>query len=194
MRKLTSLAAASALLLLTAVPSFAAGGNSTATLSGGALSITGAAPGDFSGTSTAGTQTLYSTLGHYNATDGTGSGAGWHLTMQATQFTTVSTPVRTLPAGSLFMAAPAVACGTGNPCGTTTSKPVIGITGQANALDTTSAVTVSSNAVDTGMGSYDFTPADFTGHTGSQLQLVIPAAAYSGSYTSTLTVSIITAP
>jgi WxL domain surface cell wall-binding len=193
-RKLASMAAAAALLLVSAAPAFAAGGISNAALTGGSLAITGAAPGNFSGTLSAASQNLYTTLAPFTATDPTGSGSGWHLTIQATSFITTTTPVRTLPASSLYMAAPTVACTAATtPCLTTTSAPTV--TAGPYTLDSGTAVTLASSAVNTGMGAYDFTPADIAGGTtGMKLELVVPASAYAGSYNSTLTVSIVSLP
>jgi hypothetical protein len=201
MWKTARLITAASLLGITAAASFGGmahaatnGGNlSTATLTGGSLAITGAAPGNFTGTLTGASQNLYSTLAGYTATDPTGSGSGWHLQIQASQFATTA-PVHSLPVASLYMAAPTVACNVNTtPCTGVSAAPTVSITGEANALDN-GAVALASTAVNTGMGAYDFTPADFAGQTGSQLKLVVPVGTYAGSYTSTLTVSIISAP
>jgi len=76
----------------------------------GVVSITGGAPGNFSATLSGATQTAYSTLATYSASDATGTGLGWNVTVQSTQFTcsagTGSCPSggASLPASSLLMA------------------------------------------------------------------------------------------
>ena len=119
------------------------------------------------------------------------SGAGWHVTAQATQFAEWDSTLNsgaggykvgghTIPTSSLTMAAPTVAAN-----GTTSPNPTI-----ANGpytLDSGSAVSIASADTDEGMGVYDVSTTILT------LSLP-PATTYAAPYRSTVTISVITAP
>jgi hypothetical protein len=187
-----------AALLMAVLPAAAqaAGGGSTLTVTAGTLTITGAAPGNFTATLTGADQQVYTTLGAYSASDTTGSGNGWHVTFQATQFACTSADAGcpstgdSLPASSLLMAPPTVACATGTSCNGRAAPPTIKISANT-ALDSGTAVSVASAASKAGMGGYNFTPGAIG--TGS-LQLTVPSYAYATTYHSTLTVSIVSGP
>ncbi len=158
------------------------------TVTGGLLSITNPAAGDFAGVTLDGTaKTTTATLGAFSATDARGTGAGWNVTVQATQFAEHNGTIyvasgKTLPTSSLSMPAPTVAKSDG------TSSAVPSITAGPYAIDAGSAVKIASAAADgTGMGSYSFTQ-------GGSLSLNIPASAYATTYRSDLTVSVVTGP
>jgi hypothetical protein len=165
-------------------------------LTAGTLTITGAAPGNFTASLTGSDQQVYTTLGAYTAADTTGTGNGWHVTFQATAFNCTSADAGcpatgdTFPTGSLLMAAPTVACASGTSCAGRAVPPTISISTNT-ALDSGSAVTVASAASKKGMGTYNFTPGAIG--TGS-LQLTVPSYAYATTYHSTLTVSIVSGP
>jgi hypothetical protein len=130
-------------------------------------------------------QTVAAAMDAFSATDGRGSGAGWNVTVQATRFSEVSAGAivvggKQLPASSLTMPAPTVAAN-----GTTSAAPTI--TAGPYTLDAGSAVKIASAAVDTGMGTYDFTQ-------GGNLSLSVPSTAYAKTYQSTVTVSAVTGP
>ena len=173
------------------------GGSSTLTITAGTLTISGAAPGNFTATLTGSDQQVYTTLGTYSAADLTGTGAGWNVTFQASRFSCTNgvdagCPVGgdQLPASSLLMAPPTVACASGTSCTGRASKPTISIVANT-ALDGGAAVKIASAAVNTGMGTYNFTPGAIgTGN----LQLTVPSYAYATTYHSTLTVSIVSGP
>jgi hypothetical protein len=175
---------------------FAAGGANTLVLAAGSLSVSGAAPGNVTGSLTGADQNLYATLGTYTAADTTGTGNGWHLTFQATQFACTSADAGcpaagdTLPTSSILMPPPTVACASGTSCSGRAAKPSLSISTNT-ALDAGSAVAVASAASKTGMGTYNFTPG--TIGTGN-LQVTVPSYAYATTYHSTLTVSIVSGP
>lgn len=159
------------------------------TVTGGSLAIT-AAPtaGDFTAVTLDGTaKTTTATFAGFEVNDPRGTGAGWNVTVQATQFKEwdgaayVATG-KTLALNSLSLAAPTVAAD-----GTTSAAP--SITAGPYSVDAASAVKIASAATNTGMGKYDFTQA-----TASPLTLSIPTTAYAKSYRSTLTVSTVTGP
>ncbi|MBV9282120.1 MAG: WxL domain-containing protein [Chloroflexi bacterium] len=196
LRRLSVLVYLAVALAIPPAAAHAAGGNSVLTVTAGTLTITGAAPGNFSATLTGSDQQVYTTLGTYSASDTTGAANGWHVTFQATAFScTVADAVcpatgDSLPASSLLMAPPTVACAGGTSCTGRAAPPAIKISANT-ALDSGAAVTVASAAAKTGMGTYTFTPGALG--TGA-LQLTVPSFAYATTYHSTLTVSIVSGP
>ena len=148
-------------------------------LTGGTLNITAPSVGNFTGVTLNGTaQTTSATMGTFSVVDSRGTGVGWNVTVQATQFTATG---HTLPMGSISMPAPTVAKTDATSGGTPSinSGPYL--------IDSASAIKIATAAADgTGMGSYQFTP--------SSLTLSVGANAYAGNYTSTVTVSVVTGP
>jgi hypothetical protein len=161
-----------------ALPAFAEGGDSTSlVVTGGNLGITTPAAGDFIGVSLDGTaQQTTASLAGFSVTDPRGTGSGWHVTAQATQFTGSS---HNLAASSLTMSQPSV-----TPNGTTSPAPTVA-TGPY-MIDVASAVQIASADTDQGMGQYDFGATTLT--------LTIPANTYADTYNSTVTISVVTAP
>jgi hypothetical protein len=151
----------------------------TAVLNGGTLAVTTPTVGDFTGVTLNGSaQSTTASMGTFNVIDARGTGVGWNVTVQATQFTMSG---HTLPMDSISMPAPTVA----KIAATSGNTP--SITTGPYLIDDASAVKITSAAADgTGMGSYTFTPGALT--------LSIPANAYAGTYTSTVTVSVVTGP
>jgi hypothetical protein len=95
-------------------------------VSGGALSITNPAAANFTGVTLDGTdQDTTAALDAFSVTDARGTGVGWHVTAQATQFANAGA-TRSLAAGSLEMSEPTVAAnGTTSPdlIQSTTAQP-----------------------------------------------------------------------
>jgi hypothetical protein len=157
-------------------PAFASDGTS-ATVTGGSLTIDNAVAGDFAARSITGVaQSTTASLGAFSVADLTGTGAGWNVTAQASQFDNGDHDLAT---GSLTMSAPTVASPD-----TLSADP--SITAGPYTIDAGSAVKIASAAVDTGMGEYDFSATTLT--------LALPADVYAGTYTSTVTISVISAP
>jgi hypothetical protein len=162
-----------------------AGLGSLAAPAGAQLSITNPAVADFPGITLNGTaQTVSAQLATFTVDDSRGTGAGWNVTVQATQFaehngTSYVTGGKTLPTSSLTMPAPTV---TAN--GTTSPAPTIQA-GAPWAIDA-GAVKIASAALDTGMGTYDFGAVT--------LSLTVPASAYANTYRSDVTVSVVSGP
>ncbi len=200
MSKLIAAAAGVLLFVGLTAPAFASSGGATsvAVTAGSGLTISGAAPGTFSATLTGSDQTVATTLGTYTAADTTGTGHGWNVTFQASQFTctagTGQCPAGgdTLPTSSLLMAPETVACNSGTSCSGRASAPTISIAANT-ALDSGSAVKVASAALNKGMGTYTFTPGTLGG-AGNALTLAVPSYAYATTYNSTLTVSVVSGP
>jgi hypothetical protein len=187
-RLIASTIAASALFAAAQRPAAFAADDANVTVTAGLLSITSPTVGDFSGVTLDGTaKTTTATFGAFSATDARGSGAGWNVTVQATQFAEHNGTIyvasgETLPTSSLSMPAPTVAKSDG------TSSAVPSITAGPYTIDAGSAVKIASAAADgTGMGSYSFTQ-------GGSLTLSIPAGAYAKTYRSDVTLSIVTGP
>lgn len=196
-RRLFVLALTLGLFALPATGASAAGGADTLAITAGTLTLSGAAPGNFTATLTGSDQQIYTTLGTYQAADLTGTGTGWHLTFQASAFhctngTDAGCPSGgdTLPTSSLLVAPPTVACHSGTSCSGRAAVPTVSIATNT-ALDSGSAVAMASAAANKGMGTYDFTPG--TLGTGN-LELTVPSYAYASTYHSTLTVSIVSGP
>ncbi|HZU11250.1 MAG TPA: WxL domain-containing protein [Chloroflexota bacterium] len=204
MFKTTRILAAAAFLGLGAVSlggvAHAAGGATQVALTGGTLGVTGGSPGTFSATLTGSNQTADTTLGTYTVTDATGTGLGWNVTFQATQFTcTVGTDagcktgLTTLPWNSLSIAPPSAVCASGSLCTGAPSDSISSNTAIDTGSGTTpgSAVKVLSAAALSGIGSYTVTPG--TIGTG-QLELAIPGNALATTYHSTITITVNSGP
>lgn len=157
----------------------------TGTVSGGALSVATSAAPTFSANLATGDQTPTYTL-PLTATDTTGTGAGWNLTITSTQFTTGGATPHTLAANASTVAAtPAVACVAGTTCTNPTNAvtyPPLGVPAGATAP---TAVKLFNAAANTGLGSFTVTPT---------VGVFVPASTFAGSYSSTLTVSIVSGP
>ena len=158
----------------------------TVTITGGTLSVT-AANVTLSGVTLDGTDKLSTSASGANswsASDARGTGAGWNLTIGATDFTDgVDKTIDIAQADSEFKiqlldANVTVTAGNTKPVSAATTLSVIPDTGSLKFL---------SAATDAGMGSYEIAP---------NFELEIPAETYvgSGTYTSTITVTAATGP
>jgi hypothetical protein len=178
---------AALILTLLAAPAAAqASGSSTSvTLNGGTLSFsTTPSAADFPATSLTGAQQIiHASLGSWGVTDARGTGAGWHVTFQASQFTDGTGD--TLPLGSLTLVAPVITPGSLN-----LAVPPL-LQGATFVLDGGSAVPIVHALSGTGQGAWTMTQANLLG---GDLSLVIPASAAAGTYTSNLTFTLATGP
>lgn len=185
LRKMAVTLTAGALLVGGAIPALADDTNVTVT--GGSLSNTAVTAGDFGGITLDGTaQSTTATIDDFSVTDATGSGDGWKLTVQATQFAEHNgndyvEGGKTLAENSLSLGAL-----TATADGTTSPVPTMTAAGSIDNSD--GAVKFASAAVDEGMGKYEI-----SGGT-DKLSLSIPASAYAKTYRSTLTVTLATTP
>lgn len=171
-----STVAAGTLLATAFAPGAFAADDTTATVTGGALSITNPLVADFGASSITGVaQTTTAAMATFSVSDLTGSGAGWHVIAQASQFTTGT---RTLIAGSLSTPALTVLSpDTGSADPVMTAGPYV--------LDN-GPLQVASASLLAGMGEYNFSA--------STLTLALPADVFAGAYASTVTISVVTAP
>jgi hypothetical protein len=174
---------------------------SSATLAPGTLNIsTAMTAGTFAGTLNGAAQNLQAdgTTGStafsgFSVTDATGTGAGWNVTMQATQFTNTAASTSPsygakLPWDSLTM--PQLAVVTAD----STSSEVPAELNDAARIDNstgTGVVMAQTDATGQGMGSYNFTAANVNDSPAPWV-LTVPANTYAGTYTSTVTTTLAT--
>ncbi len=177
------------LSLAMVLPALAAGTDQTQVnqvLSPGALSIT--SPDETVALTetdlTGQTITNTASLDNFTATDATGSGAGWKITVQASAFTN-GTAGQNLPLGSLSLAKPNVAAD-----GTTSPLPSV-LMADDTPIDVTSPVILASAAANEGMGEYVF---DFDSSASDLTLTLPPATTYAGTYTSTITWTVVSGP
>ena len=171
-----STVAAGTLLGTAFTPGAFAADGTTATVTGGSLTITNPLVADFEVRSITGVaQTTTAALATFSVTDVRGTGAGWHVLAEATPFTdgthslaagSLSTPALTVASPDTESSDPAMAAG-----------PYV--------LDD-GPLQIASAALNAGMGEYDFSA--------STLTLALPADVFAGAYASTVTISVVTAP
>lgn len=184
------LAVAAAALAGLAVPAgaLASGGTTVVPLTAGSLAFsTAPSAADFASTALTGTQaTIHTTFPTWGVNDATGSGAGWHVTFQASQFTAPG-PL-TLPTSSLALTNPVITPAALN----LAVAPVLEGTPPSWILDSGSAVAIIHTALSgQGQGGWTMTQANAAG---GDLALTIPTTARAGTYTSTLTFTLASAP
>ena len=179
----TALLAAAFLLAMVAVCGVAYGSSTAHVVltAGASLQISSPTVGDFGGVQLDGAATqVTATMTDVRVTDPRGIGGGWHVTIQASQFTDGATR-DTLPLGSLLMAAPDVAQHDW------TSSALPAVHDGSFFIDHGSAVQMASATAGDGMGSYDFTPS-------GGLTLCVGADARPGTYVSIVTLSVVSGP
>jgi hypothetical protein len=169
--------AGAVLSLLLLAPAIAAGTSTSATVTGGTLSISTPLAGEFAATTVSGaTQTTAASLDPFTVSDLTGSGAGWRITAQAAPFAGSD---RALAAGSLTMSQPTATA-------IRTKSPAPAIVAGPYAIDVESPFTIASAGRDEGMGNYEFGATTLT--------LRLPTDVYAGTYISVMTISVISGP
>jgi hypothetical protein len=155
----------------------------TATLTGGSLSETSGTFPAQSLTLNGTNQTMSVTTWTITATDSTGTGNGWNLTITATQFTTGGTTPHTLPTTASTITGVTAVCAAGT-CTNPTNSITYPFTIPAGPTPPT-AVKFFNAAVNTGMGQFTITPT---------VSIAVPANAYAGTFSSTLTLAIVSGP
>lgn len=172
MRKITKIISSFAALsiLLTAGAMSASADVVNSTVSGGALSVTTAAP-TLSGVTLNGTSTQFSTgtAASWSITDARGTGAAWAVSVSATVPTsaagTTETTARTVPVSGLTITPGTITASGG-------ADPATGMTAPALNLSTSSQTLISAAA--TSKGNYTLTPA---------FSLAFPANAFRSNFT-----------
>jgi hypothetical protein len=112
---------------------------------------------------------------------GASAGLGWNTTVTSTQFTNGA---RTLPATASTVTAASISCLNGGICTNPTSSIVYPVAVPAGSGPPT-AVKFYSAAAATGKGAFTLTPT---------VSVLVPQNSYTGTYTSTLTISIVSGP
>lgn len=154
----------------------------TATVNAGSLTLSSSATPSLSVTLNGTDQTPTFTV-PMAANDETGSGSGWHLTITSTQFTTGGGTPRTLSTSASSITGVTASCTHG-----TCTNPTDGTTypvGVPAGSTPPTAITFYSASAGTGMGDFTLTPT---------VQVSVPANAYAGTYTSTLTLAVVSGP
>ncbi len=170
---------------LLAVASPAGAATATASLTAGSLGFVSTPPNvTFSATLTGIDQTTTATQA-IDVGDATGSGTGWNITATSTTFTTGGgSPHLLSTTATTVGVAPSVACDAGVTC--VTANNAITYPYSLPAAGTAPTATKLYNAAaNTGMGNQTVTPT---------WKLAVPADAYAGTYTSTWTISLVSAP
>jgi hypothetical protein len=154
----------------------------TGTITGGAaLSVTSSATPSFSLTLNGTDQTQTYAL-PFTAVDPRGTGAGWNLSITSTQF---SSGAHTLPATASVISNLTSGCSSGSTCtGPTNSVSWSGLAIPAASV-APAPVKFFNAAANSGLGSVDFNMT---------VSVTVPANTYAGSYSSTVTLSMITGP
>ena len=157
------------------------------TVTGAELILGSVAIGDFGSVALDGTvNTTTATMAAFSVNDSRGSGAGWSVTIGATEFAEWD--------GSAYVASGKTIGASRTSLGNATvaktdetSSAVPTMTAGAYTLDAGSAVKIASAAANgTGMGSYDITPG--------LVSLTVDADTYARNYRSDVTVTLATGP
>ena len=174
----------------------AAADDTNVTVSASNLSLGTIAVGDFGGVTLDGTvNSSTATMTAFDVTDARGTGAGWNVTIGASEFAEWDS---TLNAGAGGYVASGKKLGTSRVSMATatvaklddTSSTPPTMTAGPYTLDAGSAVKIASAAADgTGMGSYTITPGGNNG-----VSLTVDADSYAKTYRSDVTVTLATGP
>jgi hypothetical protein len=181
MKRIVALLLAAGLLAAIAGAVYAT--SATVIVTGGSLSVT---PADvsLSGVTLDGTDktsTSAYTSNAWTAEDARGTGVGWNVTIEATDFSDGSHTIDISQADQKFQIQEAnISVIAGN---TAPTSSVATLTDIPTAGGT--PLKIVSAAVDAGMGEYNIPP---------NFSLMVPAETYAGSYTSTVTIAINSAP
>lgn len=167
----------------TAVPALADSSTATATVAAGTLSETSATNPSSSLTLNGMDQTMTFNL-PITATDATGSGSGWNLTVTSTQYTTGGATPHTLPSTASTVTGVSASCVSGATCTNPTNNVNYNLAVPAAATAPT-AVKLFDAAANTGMGKFTVTPS---------VSVAVPANTYAGTYSSTITLAVVTGP
>ncbi len=173
-----------ALTFAAAMPAAASAATATVTgtITGSTLSVTTAAAPTFSAELEAGDSTPTYTV-PLTSTDTRGTGAGWNETITSTQFTTGGGTPHTLATNASSLTGVTSSCASGT-CTNPTNAITYPVAVPAAAVPPT-AVKFFNAAANTGMGKFTTTPT---------IGVFVPASSFAGSYTSTLTIAIVSGP
>lgn len=119
-----------------------------------------------------------------SVTDATGSGAGWNVTVTSTQFSTGGATPKLLSTSASSITAVSSSCNASVTCTNPTNAITYPLAVPAGSGPPT-AVKLFNAAANSGMGAFTVTPT---------MQVAVPANTLAGSYTSTVTVAIVSGP
>ncbi|MEO3810270.1 WxL domain-containing protein [Sphaerisporangium sp. B11E5] len=172
----------------------------TITLAAGTLTLAAPAALSWTATLTGNTQSVVATTAaqqQYEVNDATGGGAGWHVTVSATTFTSGTD---TLPNSGTFSTNGSLSSVTANTaptatCVTTCTLPTNSVTypvAVTTAATTPTPVTIYNAAAGTGVG--DILIGGSANPNPVGWWVTVPGTAVPGTYTSTVTLAIISGP
>ena len=174
---------AAAAVVAMAVP--AAATSATVTISAGTLALLASPSNSTISATLNGADQTVTTSQSFDVGDATGSGTGWNITATSTTFTTGGATPHTLPASAVTVqSAPSVSCDAGATCTTASGTVSFPYALPAGATAPT-ATKLHNAAATTGMGNQTVV---------ATVRVAIPANTYAGSYTSTWTYSLVSAP
>jgi hypothetical protein len=148
------------------------------------LALSTAASPSFSASLPSGDQTPTYTLPLTVVDTRTGSAAGWNVTITSTQLSTGGATPRTLATTASNVQSVASACAGGASC----VNPINSVTypfGVPAGSTAPAAVKMANAAAGTGSGIFTITPT---------IGVAVPANSYAGSYTSTVTIALVSGP
>jgi hypothetical protein len=181
-RKLGALFAVIACLSFGTAAAHAANVTTTGTVSGSTLSLSTAASPSFSANLDSGDSTPTYTI-PMTIQDTRGTGSGWNLTVTSTTFTTGGGSPNLLSTSASSLTGVTSSCLTGtctNPVNGQAYPVTVPAAGTAPA-----AVKFFTTTVNNGMGKFTITPT---------IGVTVPQNSFAGSYTSTVTVAVVTGP
>jgi hypothetical protein len=169
---------------LCSLPATAMGASATATgtLTGSTLSLSTSATPSFSANLDSGDSTPTYTV-PLTIQDTRGTGAGWNATITSTQFTTGGGSPSTLATNASSLTGVTSVCASGT-CTNPTNAITYPIAVPAGSTPPT-AVKFFNAAANTGMGKFTNTPT---------IGVFVPQSSTAGTYSSTLTISIVSGP
>jgi WxL domain surface cell wall-binding len=162
--------------------SLGASATATGTLTGSTLSLSTSATPTFSANLDSGDSTPTYTV-PLTIQDTRGTGAGWNATITSTQFTTGGATPNTLATNASTLTGVTSVCASGT-CTNPTNAISYPVAVPAGTTPPT-AVKFFNAAVNTGMGKFTNTPT---------IGVFVPGSSFAGTYTSTLTISIVSGP
>lgn len=171
-------------LLALAVPAAADSTTATLNVTGGSLTETAPTTGPSASVTLDGTDQTTSYSMAVGVSDLRGTGAGWNLQVTSTQFSTGGTTPTTLAAGASTVSGVVSACKSGGTCVAPTNSVTYPLAVPAGATAPT-PVKLFNAAAATGLGRFTVTPT---------VQVAVPATTLAGTYTSTITLSIVSGP
>lgn len=172
----------SAVALIAAAPAHAANVTAQATVSGTVLSATTSATPNFTANLDSGDTTKTYTI-PLAVQDTRGTGAGWNVLITSTTFSTGGGSPRTLAANASSLSGVTASCSSGT-CTSPSNAVSYPLTVPAGSTAPT-PVKFFNSATDNGMGMFTITPT---------IGVAVPQNSFSGTYTSTVTVSLVSGP